>query len=144
MEITDDVDICSADGIIVPCRRKTRTTTRMPSNDDDLVMGRVLKEENQQHGTRSGLFVDLNKELGRPMLSFFTSFVHPVSIEGGDVDMIEGCLQTMDLSNGLAIMLSSPGGDGLAAERIVNICRQYSGTNEYWLSSQVARSLRPR
>lgn len=39
----------------------------------------------------------------------------------------------MDLSNGLALMVSSPGGDGLAAERIVNTCRAYSGTGDYWV-----------
>jgi ClpP class serine protease len=38
----------------------------------------------------------------------------------------------MDLSNGLALVINSPGGDGIAAERIVNICREYSGTEEYW------------
>lgn len=32
-----------------------------------------------------------------------------------------------DLSNGLALFISSPGGSGLAAERIVNVCRTYSG-----------------
>ncbi len=29
-------------------------------------------------------------------------------------------------------MVNSPGGDGLAAERMVNVCRSYSGTGEYW------------
>ena len=29
-------------------------------------------------------------------------------------------------------MINSPGGDGLAAERIVNTCRAYSGTGDYW------------
>ena len=29
-------------------------------------------------------------------------------------------------------MLSSPGGAGLSAERIVNTCRSYSGTGDYW------------
>jgi ClpP class serine protease len=38
----------------------------------------------------------------------------------------------MDLSNGLALFVSSPGGDGIAATRIINICRNYSGTDEYW------------
>lgn len=37
----------------------------------------------------------------------------------------------MDLSKGLIIMINSPGGDGLAAERIINVCRSYSGTGEY-------------
>jgi hypothetical protein len=47
--------------------------------------------------------------------------------------MLEGILQKMDLSDGFALMLSSPGGDGLAAERIINICRSYSGIGEFWV-----------
>jgi hypothetical protein len=46
--------------------------------------------------------------------------------------MLEGILQKMDLKNGFILMLSSPGGDGLAAERIINTCRSYSETGEYW------------
>jgi ClpP class serine protease len=40
--------------------------------------------------------------------------------------------QTPNLSKGLVLMISSPGGDTLAAERVVNICRAYSGTGDYW------------
>ncbi len=46
--------------------------------------------------------------------------------------MLEGVLQEMDLSRGFALFISSPGGDPLAAERIINICRNYSDTEEYW------------
>ncbi len=49
-----------------------------------------------------------------------------------DADMLESALQKLDLSKGLALVVSSPGGDGLAAERIINMCRNYSGTGEYW------------
>jgi len=45
--------------------------------------------------------------------------------------MLEGILQKCDLSKGFALFLSSPGGSGLAAERIINICRSYSGTGDY-------------
>jgi len=31
------------------------------------------------------------------------------------------------------ITISSPGGDALTAERIINLCRTYSGTNDYWV-----------
>jgi len=54
-------------------------------------------------------------------------------IEDADADMLEGFLQNMDLSKGLALMINSPGGSGLAAERIINICRNYSGTKDYWV-----------
>ena len=46
--------------------------------------------------------------------------------------MLQSVLQQEDLSNGLAVMLSSPGGDGLAAERMVRVCRSYSGTKDFW------------
>jgi len=45
--------------------------------------------------------------------------------------ILEGILQKTDLSNGLALLISSPGGDGLSAERIINICRSYSGSKEF-------------
>ena len=53
----------------------------------------------------------------------FTSFNYPVAIDDQDVVLFEDILQKMDLSNGLALLINSPGGDGVAAERIVNICR---------------------
>lgn len=67
----------------------------------------------------------------KPVISYFTSFRHPVMITDEDADMLEGLLQKCDLSNGFYLLLSSPGGDGLAAERIVNICRSYSGDEKY-------------
>jgi ClpP class serine protease len=53
-------------------------------------------------------------------------------LQDDDADMLEGVLRSLDLSSGLALCINSPGGDGLAAERIVNMCRSYSGTGEYW------------
>jgi hypothetical protein len=97
-----------------------------------LVYDRVLEEENQGHSTRKDLFAKLAKQLERPVVSFFTSFRFPVMIEDDDADMLEGVLQSLDLAKGLALCINSPGGNGLAAERIVNMCRAYSGTGEYW------------
>lgn len=97
-----------------------------------LIYDRVMEEENQGHATRRPLLEGLTKDLDRPVVTFFTSFHHPVMIMDEDADMLEGVLRSLDLSNGLALCISSPGGDGLAAERIVNMCREYSGTGEYW------------
>jgi len=77
-------------------------------------------------------FKKIEELLGRPVVTFSTSFVYPVSIEDNDVEMLEGALRMLDLSKGLALMVSSPGGDGEAAERIIRICRSHSGTGEYW------------
>lgn len=48
-----------------------------------------------------------------------------------DIQMMESVLQGMDLSNGLAVVVSSPGGDPLAAEGIIRVCRSYSSTDTF-------------
>jgi Serine dehydrogenase proteinase len=104
----------------------------MAKKEESLVIQRVMTEQNQGHETRRAIFSALEQELKKPILSFFTSFRYPVMIENADADMLEGILQKMDLSNGLVLVISSPGGDSLAAERIINVCRSYSNTGEYW------------
>jgi hypothetical protein len=105
----------------------------MPDEPVPPVIGNVLSERNQDHRTRKAIFGELEAELGRPIVALFTSFSFPVILEDGDVDIIAGVLQSLDLRNGLALMISSPGGDGLAAERMINVCRSFSGTGEYWV-----------
>lgn len=104
----------------------------MAKKELEPVIQQVMTEQNQGHETRKRIFIELEKELKRPVASFFTSFRFPVMIEDADADMLEGVLQKMDLSSGLVLFISSPGGDGLAAERIINVCRSYSETNDYW------------
>ena len=99
--------------------------------EDKLVIQQVAEEQYQGHSTRKQLYSDLEKEIGIPIVSFFTSFRYAVMIEDNDADMLEGVLQKCCLSKGFALLLSSPGGSGLAAERIINICRTYSGTGNY-------------
>ncbi len=99
--------------------------------EDKLVIQQVLEERFQGHDTRKRLYSELGRKIGVPIISFFTSFTYAVTIEDNDADMLEGVLQKCDLSKGFALLLSSPGGSGLAAERITNICRSYSGTGEY-------------
>lgn len=90
-------------------------------------------ESQQAPETRRPLFKKIEAQLdGRALVSFFTSFNHPVQIEDADCDALESILQKLDLGKGLALLVSSPGGNGLSAERIVNTCRAYSGTKEYW------------
>lgn len=97
----------------------------------DPVLQSVLNERNQGHSTRKKLFIDLENLIDLPILSFFTSFYHPVWIQDGDVDMIEGLLQKLDLKKGLSLIINSPGGLGMSAERIINVCKSYSGTNDF-------------
>jgi ClpP class serine protease len=92
---------------------------------------KVLQEQNQAHPTRRLLFQRLENLLQKPVISLYTSFTQPVMLDDADADMLEGVVQKTDLSKGLVLMISSPGGDGLAAERMINICRSYSGTGEF-------------
>ena len=63
---------------------------------EPLIIQQVMTEQNQGHETRRRIFVELEKELKRPIVSFFTSFRFPVMIENTDADMLEGVLQKMD------------------------------------------------
>ena len=99
--------------------------------DKKVVFQEIMEEKDQHHPTRKKLYNRINKLLGVPVISYFTSFHYPVMINNSDADLLEGLLQKTDVGKGFARLISSPGGDGLAAERIINICRAYSGTNEY-------------
>ncbi len=93
----------------------------------------ILNEVKQGHSNRVPLFEDIQKIFeGRALVTFFTSFTYPTNISDQDCDMLQSVLQNIDCSKGIVLMIDSPGGDGLAAERIVNTCRAYSGTNDYW------------
>lgn len=91
----------------------------------------VLSEKNQDHQTRVGLYEELEEKLGAKVVSFYTSFNYNVMMEDTDAQMLDDLLQTIDLSDGLFLMINSPGGSALAAERMINICRAYSGTGDY-------------
>jgi hypothetical protein len=95
------------------------------------IQKQIFAEQRQHSSTRLNAIKAVESHLGgRTLVTFFTSFDHPVEIESRDCDMLQSVLQHIDLTNGLAVMID--GGDGLAAERIVNTCRTYSGTRDYW------------
>ena len=100
-------------------------------DEPNTVITKLMAERHQNQETRRPLFEAIEKELKRPVVSFFTSFTQPVSLDDNDVDMLLALLNMLDLSNGLALLINTPGGDGVAAERIINVCRSYSGTGEY-------------
>jgi hypothetical protein len=99
-----------------------------------LTYDRVLEDTQQGPSTRRDLYVGLQQALEDKYLvvSFFTMFGHPrVLLQDADADMLEELLQNSDLSNReLLLILNSPGGEALAAERIITICRGFS-TNGY-------------
>lgn len=92
---------------------------------------KIQDETGQTHRTRKKLYEKLDGEFDMPVVSFFTSFNYPVMIEDVDAIMLESALKDIDTSKGFVLFLNSPGGSGLAAERIIKVCRAYSGTGEY-------------
>ena len=93
-----------------------------------------MAQVTQGHSTRADLYRKIEEGLGsnRRLVAFFTSFSSPVSIADEDADMLEDVLRaTLRSDDELALMINSPGGDLLAAERIVNICRSHSAQSRY-------------
>jgi ClpP class serine protease len=101
---------------------------------DTPVIAQVQQEQGQGPQTRRSLFFKLEKELQRPVVSYYTSVSinRPASIEDDDADVLDSVLRHLDLSKGFALMMNSHGGYGEAAERIINVCRGSSGTGEFW------------
>lgn len=91
----------------------------------------VYNERHQGPATRKPLLRKLERTLGMPVVTLYTSFTFPVAMGPDDIQMMESVLQGMNLSKGLAVVLSSPGGNPLAAEGIIRVCRSYSGTKSF-------------
>lgn len=96
----------------------------------------LLEEVHQGHSIRKNLYTQLEHALDSEtnsryrVVAFFTSFTFPVLLSDGDADILEEVLQNSDMKDRqLMLLLNSPGGDALAAERIINICRNY-GTHD--------------
>ena len=100
----------------------------------ETVLNIVLEQATQGHTTRADLYRLIEKGLGtnRRLVAFFTSFTFPTGIADEDADLLEDFLRaTLHQKDELVLMINSPGGDLLAAERIVNICRSHSLKSRY-------------
>jgi ClpP class serine protease len=94
---------------------------------------KVYEERFQTWEGRKELFEQLKGSFdGRTLVTFFTSFDFDTQIDDKDCDMLQSVLRHCDLSKGLILMINSPGGEPMAAERIAKVCRSYSGTGDYW------------
>jgi hypothetical protein len=96
---------------------------------EDKLLNKRIDETTQSRDRRRELLRKLQDALGRTVIAFFTSQTYPVAVDQTDADMLEDVLRQTSLRNGLCLMLDTPGGDGITAERIVRICRVYSNNN---------------
>ncbi len=89
---------------------------------------RLQDEVNQNPGVRNSLLRTLEKQFRARVVSFFVSF-HDANglITDADAEMLESLLAVEHKNQPLVLVLNAPGGMALAAERIVNVCRAYSG-----------------
>ena len=89
---------------------------------------RVSREVLQHWELRKELICKIETSLEGKVIVFFTSFYDEnVMITDKDAEMIENILSVEHKSGKVILILNSAGGLGLAAERIVNVCRAYSG-----------------
>jgi hypothetical protein len=107
----------------------------------------LLSETSQTHLIREPLYRQIEEQIEATLrikarvVSFFTSFVWPVAIENADADMIEEMLRNTEMEGRhLFLILNSGGGDGVAAERIVNIFRTCGGGNFSVIVPKMAKS----
>jgi ATP-dependent protease ClpP protease subunit len=90
---------------------------------------------------RQELITKIEQYFKGKVVVFFTSFqVESAGIDDKDAEMIENILSAERHKGRLLLILSSPGGDGLAAERIVNVCRSYSGGDFRVIVPHMAKS----
>lgn len=102
---------------------------------------RVAKETGQHEELRRGLIQKLEAEFKAKIVTFFTSFrKREAQIVDTDAEMLESVLSSEPTDQKLMLVLSSPGGQGLAAERFVNVCRAYSNMKFEVIVPHMAKS----
>lgn len=87
----------------------------------------LSQEVYQRWELRRDLIEKIEKKLNAKVIVYFTSFnSEEAMISDTDAEMIENILSTEYDGGKIALIINSAGGLGLAAERIVNVCRAYS------------------
>ena len=105
------------------------------------VHSKVSNEVSQSPETRAALLDQICESLsGRAVVAYYTSFRHDVQIDDNDVSLLEDVIMRMDTKQGLTLIISSPGGQALASERMINICRHYSGGDFDVIVPKMAKS----
>lgn len=100
-----------------------------------------MREVRQRSDLRSPIIKKLEALYKAKVVSFFTSFTeYGVQITDDDAEMLESVLAAEHNGESLFLIVNSPGGQALAAERIVNVCREYSGSRFTVVVPHMAKS----
>ena len=102
----------------------------------------LQREVNQDPVLRKDLIKKLEDKFNGKVITFFTSFGRRnVLITDDDAEMLESILAVEHKSGEtLYLVVNSPGGNGLAAERMVNTCRAYSNNKFEVIVPHMAKS----
>jgi len=123
---------------------KKKTTKKTPKTSfmDDSPWARLQNEVQQSSECRQRLLKEIEAHFGCTVVSFFKAFNKSNSlILDSDAEMLESILAVeQEEQDRLLLIINSPGGDALAAERIVNVCRAYSGDQFEVLVPHMAKS----
>jgi len=120
-----------------PISKKERAPTF-----SDSPWARVSQEVNQTWEQRKEFIGKIERTLRGKVIVYFTSF-HDESalITDSDAEMIENILSAEhQRGDKILLVLNSAGGIGLAAERIVNVCRAYSDNQFEVIVPHMAKS----
>lgn len=103
---------------------------------------RVLGEAQQLPSLRQPLIIRLEKILRAKVITYFASFQKwDGQLSDSDAEMIENILASEHKGGGPVVLVcNSSGGQGMAAERIVNICRSYSNDRFEIIVPHMAKS----
>jgi ATP-dependent protease ClpP protease subunit len=107
----------------------------------DSPWARVSQEVTQSWDLRKDLIAKIGKRLRGKVITYLTSFIaEDAMIHDRDAEMIENILSVEHDGGRVILFLNSSGGSGLAAERIANVCRAYSGGDFQVIVPHMAKS----
>lgn len=106
-----------------------RSGTQGRSFMEDSPWLKVMEEMHQGWSLRKGLIQKIENRVKGKVIVYFTSFYdEDAMIIDKDAEMVENMLSVEhEFGKKIVLILNSAGGIGEAAERIVNVCRAYSG-----------------
>lgn len=88
-----------------------------------------LSEIQQTYELRKPLISRLENSLEANIATYFVSPF--TSVNDGDALILDDVLKKLKENRNLILIINGPGGYGLSAERIANVCRTYSKNNQF-------------
>jgi len=101
---------------------------------------KVHTEAAQAHNIRKPLYKQLSAATKCRVIAFYTAFSGNTIIDTPDAEMVEEVIAQTKGKKAIALVVNSPGGNGVEAERIVRVCRKRSGDDFQVIVPRMAKS----